>query len=201
LNILKNLFSVLIFLSFSSNAQDTTFFDENRLRYSVTLDSSTTTTVHYPNGKLCQQVIYLHPNGPTSFEDIFMIERTELNYNENGEITASYQYLNNKLHGDYLMYDDSSFVTHLVFRNDSLVDIKNTNCCFVDNKGKIVTKEVFFSLLYTDEFGIWDYYLFEPWREFKEFVCCDFAFISEKYNWRTTKGYKKLVKRLKKNCS
>jgi hypothetical protein len=123
-------------------------------------------------------------------------------YHENGKIALYAEWLNNKLNGDYLQYDSERFVTHWVYENGVLVDVKNDNCRYLDPKGKIISKEDFFNQFESEGYGQWGYYFFaKEFEPYSRLNCCDFVMYSDKFHIPSEgKAGEKLIKGLNKTC-
>jgi hypothetical protein len=163
-------------------------------------DTITTFTRYQINGKKNYETIWIHPQGEQ--QDLSTQERFEYGFHdEDGSIAYKYRYVGDKLNGDYLQYDDSSFVTHWVFKDNKLIDVKNKNCRFLNPKGKVITKAQFFEQFESEAFGQWGYYLFEKFEPYSQLKCCNFVMYSDRYQIPTYgTGAKKLIRRLNKRC-
>lgn len=207
-------FILIMFLPicFGQNVNDPEFKSESKIVQSMLSDSITiftndTLTIelgYYTNGSLKTKLVYYHPEGaPEERWRYEYLNFAESSYHEDGKIAAYVERYNDKLHGNYMQFDSDKFVTHWVFNNGNLVDVKNDNCRFLDQKGKIISKEEFFECYESSEYGQWGYYLFESeYEPYNQLTCVDYVMYSG--NWMIPSEGKqalKLVGRLNKTCA
>lgn len=207
---------LLVFAFHISNAQNSEameFKGESKiiqvmLSDSMTIFGNDTLTIelsYNTNGSLQKKHVYYHPDGaPDERWKYEYLNFAESSYDENGIIASYIEWLNGKHHGNYMTFDSEKFVTHWVFNNGILADVKNDNCRFLNHKGTIITKEEFIKICESPEFGQWGYYLFESESEpYSMLKCVDYVMYSEK---RPIPGpldiryALKLIKRLNKTC-
>jgi len=205
---------VLVFpLCYGQNLKDPEFKNESNIVQIMLSDSTrsfsndtiTIYLVYYHNGPLKAKMVYFHPEGAPKEKWLYShLNYAESAYNEEGKIVLYAEWYNNKLHGDYMQFDSEKFVTHWIYENGILVDIKNDNCRYLGIKGNVITKEEFFKQFQTKEFGHWGYYLFEKEHElYQSLKCCDYVMHSDRFNIPPGfpgKEAEKLIKRLNKTC-
>jgi hypothetical protein len=199
-------------LCYSQNSVTPEFKNESSIVQKMLTDSSVyfsndSLTIHlgyYPNGLLKGKIVYYHPEGPPEEKWLFeYLNFAQTGYHENGRAAYYNEWWNNKLNGSYLQFDSDLFVTHWIFEDNILVDVKNDNCRYLDPKGIVISKEEFFNQYKNQEFGDWIYYLFErDFEPYKDLKCCDFVLHSEKFDIPAFpgKGADKLIEELNKSC-
>ena len=166
-------------------------------------DTITIELSYYSNGRLKSKNVFSHPEGPPKEAWLFYyLNYAVTSYKMDGGVSSYVEWNDGKNHGNYLMFDDEKFVTHWVFENGKLVDVKNENCRFLDPKGNVITKEEFFNQFESEDYGQWGYYLFaKEYGEYSELECCDFVMYSDKFPIPGGgKQASKLIKRLNQSC-
>lgn len=213
-NIIGACLLALVFpLCYGQNLNDPEFKNESnivQLMFSDSTQSFSNDTItiylgYYHNGSLKSKLVYFHPDGPPIERWLYQyLNYAESSYHEDGKIAHYAEWYDNKLHGDYMHFDSEKFVTHWIYENGILTDIKNDNCRYLDTKGKVISKEEFFKQFQTKEFGYWGYYLFEKeYEPYQSLECCDYVMYSDRFNippGLPGKEAEKLIKRLNKTC-
>lgn len=199
-------------LCYGQDLNEPEFKNESRIVQIMLSDSATsfsndTITIYlgyYYNGSLKNKHVYFHPDGVPKEKWLYTyLNYAESTYHEDGKITHFAEWYDNKLHGDYMQFDSEKFVTHWIYENGILVDIKNNNCRYMDPKGNVIAKEEFFKQFLSKEFGYWGYFLFEKeYEPYHSLECCDYVMYSDRFNIPELPGKEadKLIKRLNKTC-
>lgn len=174
------------------------FFYQKHYLLSETIenDSIRQHTVYQPNGAIERKEIWSLLNNEQIVFNGDIIPKDIFHYDTNGKLSVHEFYLDGSIYNDMYQHEET-YVIHLRLKGDTLIDVLNTNCQFVDRNGKIIAKSDFLEGIKSGEIESWECNVFV---EDDKPACTDFIIRDGLFDIFNETKFDRLKKRLNEKC-